>query len=107
MSKSGIFRIINEMAWRCRQCFPREGEGCIYSASSELEKSTPFCSSSLIKDMFQYKISLLLAKVESPIDCPVLRHSAVRSSLITYTDSEAPPHNICEHLPLNYCYAAL
>ena len=79
----------------------------IYSASSELEKSTPLCSSSLIKDMFQYEISLLLAKVELPMDWPILRHSAVRSSLIIYTDSEAPPHNICEHLPLNYCYAAL
>ena len=94
------------MVCRCRQCFPHEGEGRIYSANSELEKSTPLCTSSLIEDMFQFETSLLLAKMELPIDWLTLRHSAVRSSLTIYTDSEASPHNIYEHLSILGCYAA-
>ncbi len=105
MLKNGIFRLLKEMVCRCRQCFPREGEGRIYTASSELEKSTPLCSSSLIEDMFQSETSLLLAKVELSIDWLILRHSAVRSSFTIHTGSEALPHNICEHLPIIDCYA--
>ena len=101
MLKRGIFWIISEMAWQGRQCFPREGEGCIYSASSELERSSPLCSPSLLKNISQSETSLLLAKVEWPIDCPVSRHSAVMSSLIIHTGSGAPPHNICEHVSIS------
>ena len=63
-----FFPLLNEMACRWRQCFPREGQGRIYSAISELEKSTPLCTSSLIKNTFQSETSLLLAKVELIID---------------------------------------
>ena len=101
-----FFPLLNKVACRCRQCFPREDQGHIYSAGSELEKSTPLCNSSLIKDMFQSETSSLLAKVELPIDWLIFTAFGRKFIFTIYTDSEAPPYNICEHLPVIGCYAA-